>query len=65
MAVVSGVAAPAFIDALGSPSGIQIRGPLDGSWRLQAADHRTLCDALAAVDRPGGRLRVEVDPLRI
>jgi hypothetical protein len=24
-----------------------------------------LCDALAGVERPSGRLRVEVDPLRI
>ena len=28
-------------------------------------DHRTLCDALAAATPPAGRLRVEVDPLRI
>lgn len=31
-------------------------------WLLRAPDHRVLCDALAAVPRPAGRLRVAVDP---
>ena len=65
MALVSGAAAPAFLDLLGSPPGVQVLGPSDGAWRLTAADHTTLCDALAAVERPPGRLRIEVDPLGI
>jgi len=65
MAVVSGQAAPAFIEALGDVAGVEVQGPVDGSWRLRAVDHPTLCNALAAVARPSGRLRVEVDPLRI
>jgi len=31
-------------------------------WVVRAPDHRMLCDALAAVPRPAGRLRIEVDP---
>lgn len=64
MAEVSGAAAPAFIDALGHPPGVEIAPIADGRWLLRAADHQVLCDALAAVRRPSGRLRVEVDPLR-
>jgi hypothetical protein len=29
---------------------------------VRADDHAVLSDGLAAVDRPAGRLRVEVDP---
>ncbi len=65
MAVVSGQAAADFIDGLGKPAGIVVQGPVDGRWRLTAPDHDVLCDALASVARPPGRLRVEVDPLRI
>jgi primosomal protein N' (replication factor Y) len=63
MALVSGQAAPAFMEALATPPGVTIQGPVDGTWRLRAPDHEVLCDALAAVARPAGRLRIEVDPL--
>jgi len=63
VADVSGEAAPAFVAALGHPPGVEVQGG-GGAWRIRAADHRTLCDALAAVDRPPGRLRIDVDPLR-
>jgi primosomal protein N' (replication factor Y) len=65
LAAVSGAAASDFIDALGSPLGVEVLGPVDDRWLLRAPDHRTLCDALAATPRPAGRVRVEVDPLRI
>ena len=39
--------------------------PASGRWWLRAPDHQTLCDALAATRRPPGRLRIEVDPLRL
>lgn len=65
MAAVSGAAAGAFIEAFGSPLGVDVLGPRDGMWLLRAPEHRTLCDALASTPRPAGRLRVEVDPLRI
>ncbi len=65
MAEVSGVGAPAFIDNLGAPLGVEVLGPSHGRWLLRASDHRTLCDALAATERPPGRLRVAVDPHRV
>lgn len=73
VATVSGAAAPAFCDALavelsGGPwrdRGVQLSGPLDGTWTLRARHHADLCDLLAAVERPGGRLRIEVDPVRM
>ncbi len=63
-ATVSGAAAEAYVEALGTPLGVEVLGPRDGVWLLRAPDHRTLCDALAATPRPPGRLRLAVDPLR-
>ena len=63
MAVVSGAGATSFMDSFGQPAGVVVQGPVDGSWRLRAAGHQVLCDALAATPRPGERLRIEVDPL--
>jgi primosomal protein N' (replication factor Y) len=80
MAEVSGAAAPTYIAALraslprsASPSGvwgapaatIEILGPADNKWLVRAPDHKALCDALAVVQRPPGRLRLAVDPLRV
>jgi primosomal protein N' (replication factor Y) len=65
MAVVGGPAAPRYVESLGAPLGVDVLGPSEGRWILSAPDHQTLCDALAAVPRPPGRLRLEVDPLRI
>lgn len=65
MAVVSGAAAPAWIERFDPPLGVEVLGPSDGRWIVRAPDHRTLCDALGAVERPPGRLRIEVDPLRL
>ncbi|WP_208027828.1 hypothetical protein [Rhabdothermincola sediminis] len=65
MAVVSGPSAPAFMEAFGQPLGVEILGPSDGRWLLRAPDHGPLLDALAATPRPAGRLRIEVDPLRL
>lgn len=65
LAAVSGAAAPEFIEAFGLPLGVEVLGPVEGQWLLRAADHRTLCDALAATPRPPGRVRVEVDPVRV
>ena len=65
LALVSGAAAGDLIERLGAPLGLRIDGPADGVWRLVAPSHQVLCDALAAVERPPGRLRIEVDPLRV
>lgn len=67
LAEVGDQAGEAFVAALtaAEPAGVVVQGPLDGSWRVRAPDHATLCDALAAVPRPPGRLRLAVDPLRV
>jgi len=66
LALVSGASADAYGAALraAAPPGVAVRGPVDALWSVRAPDHRTLCDVLAAVARPAGRLRVEVDPVR-
>jgi len=64
LAVVSGDAAPAFVAAL--PGTVDALGPDDGRWLVRAPSTKPLCDALAATPRPsGGRLRIEVDPVRL
>jgi primosomal protein N' (replication factor Y) (superfamily II helicase) len=68
LAAVSGPAAESFVDALRVEAvrrGVEVMGPADGVWLVRAAAHETLCDTLAAVPRPPGRLRLEVDPLRL
>ena len=65
MAEVSGVAAPAFVEALGRPAGVEVVEAAEGRWWVRADDHHGLCDALGQVTRPPGRLRIAVDPLRI
>jgi len=66
LAVVSGAAADVYGAALRSaaPPGVQVTGPVDAAWSVRAPDHASLCDLLASVPRPAGRLRVEVDPVR-
>jgi primosomal protein N' (replication factor Y) len=52
----------------GAPPGpreVEILGPADGRWLVRAPDHGILCDVLARVPRPAGRLRLAVDPLRV
>ncbi|WP_419946224.1 hypothetical protein [Candidatus Poriferisodalis sp.] len=66
-ALVSGAAAPAYIERLsaGSHAGaLDIAGPADGTWRIRSDEHAQLLDALAGTERPSGRLRVAVDPMR-
>jgi len=64
MAVVSGASAQVWADSFVAPIGVEVLGPSDGQWMVRAATHELLCDALAAASRPGGRLRISVDPLR-
>lgn len=67
LAEVGDQAGEAFVTALSALAidGVQVQGPVDGSWRVRAPDHESLCDALATVPRPPGRLRLSVDPLRL
>jgi primosomal protein N' (replication factor Y) len=58
LAVAAGELALAGIEASAGPGGLLVRAP----------SHRQLCDALAValtVARPHGRIRAEVDPLRV
>ncbi len=66
LAIVSGAGAEAYGTALrrAAPDGVEVSGPVDGAWSVRARDHDALCDLLASVARPPGRLRVEVDPVR-
>ena len=66
MALVSGAMADVYGTALqgAAPPEVKVRGPVDGVWSVRAPDASTLADLLAAVGRPPGRLRVEVDPVR-
>jgi primosomal protein N' (replication factor Y) len=65
MAHVSGAPAESFVDVLRGVAGVQVLGPADGAYLVRAPSHSVLCDALASVPRPAGRLRVAVDPLRV
>ena len=64
IAVVSGPAAGEFMERLGNPLGVRIAPDPGGQFFLRAPDYVTLCDALSAVERPSGRLRINVDPIR-
>lgn len=64
IAVVSGPISGEFMERFGTPLGVQIAPDPSGQFFLRAPDYDTLCDALAAVERPTGRLRIDVDPIR-
>ena len=66
-ALVSGAAAPGYVENLSAglhAEVLDIAGPDDGTWRIRSDNQNVLLDALAAAERPSGRLRVAVDPLR-
>lgn len=65
MASVSGPAAPAFVEGLGRPAGVDVAEVATGRWLVRADHHEALGAALRGVRRPPGRLRIEVDPLRV
>jgi len=65
LAEISGEAAGPLVAQLGV-DGVDVLGPSSaGRWLARAPDHRHLCDGLAAAQRPPGRLRIAVDPLRV
>ena len=66
-ALVSGAAAESYVERLSSSAhaaALDIAGPANGVWRVRCDDRGTLLDALDSTQRPPGRLRVAVDPLR-
>ena len=64
LAEIAGAAAPAFVQRLGQPADLRISPVGEGHWVVRATDRALLLDALAAVERPPGRLRLAIDPLR-
>ncbi|MBS1837975.1 MAG: hypothetical protein JST64_09785 [Actinobacteria bacterium] len=65
VAVVGGAAGADLVERLGTPLGVEVHGPDEhGSWLLRSRDRDGLLDALSAVARPPGRLRLWVDPVR-
>jgi primosomal protein N' (replication factor Y) len=63
--VVGKDAAAAYMERVGTPIGVRIQGPDDGRWVLRAENGPLLLDHLAAIDRPAGRLQLQVDPARL
>ena len=63
--MIGGAAGEAFVERLGVPLGVEVHGPDErGNWLARSRDRAALLDALNAVDRPPGRLRLWVDPVR-
>ncbi|MDQ3570506.1 MAG: hypothetical protein M3396_07780, partial [Actinomycetota bacterium] len=62
LAEVSGPDAATMVASLPQP--VERLGPDGDRWLVRAPDHTALCDALASVARPRGRVRVVVDPPR-
>ncbi len=67
LAVISGAAAPAWAELLRAVPGLEVSGPVDGKYLVRTQTIATLADAIAdkEMTRPSGRVRIEVDPLRI
>jgi primosomal protein N' (replication factor Y) (superfamily II helicase) len=69
-AEVSGAGAASIVSALRETVGVierrvDVVGPPEGPFLVRAESPEALADALAECDRPSGRVRVEVDPLRV
>ena len=62
LAAISSPGAAEFVAGL---NGVELLGPANARWLVRAPNHGALADALAAVERPEERVRIEVDPLRV
>jgi primosomal protein N' (replication factor Y) len=62
LALLRGPGAPALADGLSLVPGLEVSATGDDRFLVRAGDHAALADGLASVERPTGRLRVEVDP---
>jgi len=65
VAVIGGPAGPEFMARFVVPPGVDVDEAGDGQWILRSADRTVLLDSLAATERPGGRLRLQIDPARL
>lgn len=64
LAAVSGEAAEEYLAPI-DRGAVEVVPTEEGEWLVRAPDTATLCNALAKLTRPAGRVRVEVDPLRV
>lgn len=64
LAQISGPGAPKFVEQLDT-SIVEVLDGGSGSYLVRAASHGMLADALAPLERPSERVRIEVDPLRV
>lgn len=62
LALLQGPSAGGYAEELGRREGITVSAPEPDRRLVRARDHQLLCDAMAAVPRPAGRLRVAIDP---
>jgi len=62
LALLRGPGAPAFAAGLSRAGAVEVSTVAEDRFLVRADDHAALADGLAAVERPSGRLRVEVDP---
>ncbi|MEX0768982.1 MAG: hypothetical protein WD029_10965 [Microthrixaceae bacterium] len=65
IALVGSVAAPEFLRRVGEPDGVEIQQSVEGQWLLRSRQLGLLQQVLHQVDRPIGRLQLQVDPARI
>jgi primosomal protein N' (replication factor Y) len=65
IASVGGEAAPAYVERVGTAPGLVVHEAGDGQWLLRSREPGLLQDHLATVERPPGRLRLQVDPCRL
>ena len=68
VAVISGASGDLWAEQLRAMApAVALAGGPGGPWLVRTVSHEVMADALAGVDadRPPGRVRIEVDPLRI
>jgi len=64
LAQISGASASEMVKSLSKISGIEIMGPRDDCWLVRATDNLELSKAISSVERPKGKIRIEIDPRR-
>lgn len=64
LAEIAGAAAGAYVERLGQPLGLEVSAMGENRWVVRSVDRALLLDTLANVERPPGRLRLAIDPLR-
>ncbi|HAX04996.1 MAG TPA: hypothetical protein DCX77_04905 [Acidimicrobiaceae bacterium] len=63
-AVISGASAAEFVERLGNPDGLEVMNANNKRWRVRSDDRELMLEILSNVERPAGRLRIEINPLR-